>query len=458
MNTRAAASLYISLSIVALLPGCGGEDATLEPASILSVSPAQVDVTTDRELQPVRVSVRTSADPRKAGASVCATSTGADFPVVRVAIQLPVFIPGPADPTEWEVTFEPAPDLSVDEHTGFLEVFISSDPECEVRDGPITQIPYRISRIYGFAPPTPVTLWVRTDTTADELRGSARIDMTAGPQHGWTARSVTSWLVLETPEGATGSEVRFRVDPARVRSFFAYDPYESGAIEITGDTEGMTVRTLRVTVQLALPVAKAAIPPDQPAGPARAFRVRGEGFTAQALERGSLFVEGVPDAVFTVLGSGDLAVELPAALSAGAYRVVTPNALGLTPGSAVIRLTAPLETGRTVLLGSGTDGQLLWDGARSMLLVLEPPATSSLQYSTTLRRHAFRNGQWTTAATYVDRLRAGSDSRPTARSSSRRRTRTVRSLRTTRSDSGWSGAPGRRPTCRPSRGPARRSP
>jgi hypothetical protein len=406
VNSRIAASLSISLAVLTLLTGCGGGDVTtFEDASILSVSPAQVDVATDAELEPVRVFVRTSPDPRRTGASVCATSTGGAFPIVNVGLRLPDVIPGPVDPTTWEVTFEPEPDLSVEEHTGFLEVFLSSDPECEVRDGPITRIPYRISKVHGLAQPTPVTLWVRTETTADELRGSARIDMTGGAQHGWTARSLTSWLVLDTPEGITGSDVRFHVDPARVRSFFAYDRDESGAIEITGDTEGMTARTVRVTVQLALPVAKGTIPPDQPVGPARTFRVRGEGFTAQALERAPLVVEGVPEAVFTFLSNGDLSVQLPAALAAGGYRVVARNALGLTLSSPVLRLTAPLETPRALLPGAGADGQLLWDGARNTLLVLEPPATSYVQHSTTLRRHAFRSGQWTTATTSVDRLR-----------------------------------------------------
>ena len=105
----------------------------------MSVTPGGVDLVTDQELEPVHLSVRTSADPRDTGRSVCATSTGADFPVVRVAMQLPSVIPGPVDPTAWEVTFEPDPALSVEEHTGFLEVFPSSDPECEVRDGSISQ-------------------------------------------------------------------------------------------------------------------------------------------------------------------------------------------------------------------------------------------------------------------------------------------------------------------------------
>jgi hypothetical protein len=399
---------FLCTTILALLAGCGAEgEPDPGPASIVSVSPSAIDLVTDQELEAVHVIVRTSADPRDAGQLFCATSSGVDFTVAYISVYWPPGLPvgSTLDPTVWEVTFEPDPNLSVEEHTGFLEVFLSSDPECALRDGASQRVPYRVSRIHGFAQPASVTIRIETETTADQLRGSARIDMAGGPQHAWTALSLSPWLVVDTSQGLTGGDVQFHVDPTWVASLLANRRSALGEIEISGDTEGMTSRKVAVVLQFALPVARSAIPPDHPAGPPRQFRVRGEGFTEELLAHAPLVVEAVPDAVFTRLSSTELMVELPAALPAGTYEVVTPNALGLSPSSAVLRLTAPLEAARTVLPGSGAGGRMIWDGARSALMVLEPPPTTSLQYSTTLRRHAFRDGVWTTITKPVNRLR-----------------------------------------------------
>lgn len=397
MNVRIAVFLCTSLSVVALLAGCDGGGAETVSADIVSVYPEQIDVATDQELGAVHVSVALSADTTQ---RVCAASSGTDFPAMYAGKSGPTLW----DPTtRWYVTFEPDPDLSIGEHVGSLYVYLSNDPTCERGEGSRT-IPYRLSKLYGLAQPEPVTLRVDPETTADELRGSARIDMAGGPQHAWTARSLLSWLIVDTPEGLTGSDVQFHVDPATAASVLGNG--SAGAqVEIAGDTEGMTSRSFSVSLQLALPVAQVAMPADQPTGPARRFRVRGTGFTEEAIANGQLAVDGVPGAVFTRLSGLDLAVELPAALPSGYYRLVTPNALGLTPSRAVLRLTAPVETARAVLPGDGANGHMLWDGAGRALLVLEPPITVYAESSNTIRRHALRAGVWTQSSRWVDSVR-----------------------------------------------------
>lgn len=408
MHARARFTAWLSLSSLALLAGCGPGTAEpgRDPATIVSVSPGQIDVQTGGELGSVVVRVDLSADPRDAGQRVCGASN-ADFPVVEVGIHIPSPFPigSTLDGKSWDVTFAPDPNLAVGEHSGSLEVFLSSDPDCELPDGASRQIEYRVSKLSAFAEPAPVTLSVTPETTVDALRGSARIEVAAGPQYAWTARSLTPWLVLDTAAGLTGSDVQFHVDPALVPTLFRNVMSESGAIEITAETEGMTGRTVRVSLQLAVPVAQLAMPADQPAGAARRFRVRGLRFTEDAIAGGQLTVEGVPGAVFTRLGALDLTVELPAGLSPGTYQIVTPNALGLTPSTAVLRLTAAVETARAVLPGDGAGGQLLWDGARSALLVLERPSSVSQQSSSTLRRHAVRDAAWTTTSRAVNMVR-----------------------------------------------------
>lgn len=378
-----------SLGLLALLAACDGAG---DRAEIQSISPARVDLVTDQPFATVHLYVVISGPP---GTQVCPVSPGADFPVAYALY---------SSSDGWDVLFEPDPGLTLGDHVGELEVFLSSDPACQQRDGPSRRIPYHLSKIDGFAQPQGVSFRVTAATTAEDLRGSARIDMTGGPAHGWTARTRSSWIVVDTAAGVTGGSVGFHVNPAGPEGILDGSVH-SGWIDITGDTAGMTSRSVDVDLQAALPIARAAMPADQPAGPARRFRVRGVGFTAEAMASGLLEVAGAPGAVLTRLTDRDLVVELPAALPAGTYRVVTPNALGLPLGSAQVQVTAPLGATRSVLPGKGAAGHLLWDGARGALFVLEPLRPSPLAYSYTLRRHTWRDGTWSFSDQWVDMWR-----------------------------------------------------
>jgi hypothetical protein len=357
----------------------------------MEVYPENVDLASDLAFGSIEIDVAVFATSAYA---VCPGTSSRDI-VASHTSQVDAFT--------WRVWFDVDPDLSVGEHRGVLEVYTSSDETCRSRSGPSRRIPYRLRRVYGFGWNEAVSLRATSATTADALRGSARIDMADGPQHAWTARSYVPWLVVDTPSGLTGSDVRFHVDPAHL-SALENGATTEGAIDIAGDEEGMTGRSVPVSLELALADARSAMPAAQPAGVAPRVRVHGLGFMDDSAVLAHLAVQGVPGAVFTRLGDADVVVQLPAS-DAGTYTVVATNALGVPTGSAAFRLTAPLETARAVLPGDGANGWMLWDAGRDALLVLEPSVTFGGTGSSTLRRHALRQGVWTTSGQGVDMLR-----------------------------------------------------
>jgi hypothetical protein len=390
MRVRAAGLLSSSLAILMVLAACGSgaKKGPDEPSAFeVEVTPAQIDVVSEGRFGDIELEVTLPS----LASHPCAIITGDDF--------LTSF--------GWGISFlvlHPNPDLVVGQYTGEVEIFTATDLECNQRDSETRRIPYHLTRLGTFVPPSAVSLRATAGTTADELRGSARIDIESGPEHGWRVVSAPDWITIDGAVGVTGTAVRFHVNPASL------NPSDNGkvitgAIELAGDLTEMTHCTVGVSLELDLPEVRVAMPSDQLATGSGHLRVFGRGFSEQGLVDAHLTVVGVPGAVFTRLDDKNLTLQLPPSLPTGTYGVLADNALGLSTGSVSFQLTAPAEASRTVLPGNGAAGRMLWDGARQALLVLEAPFTGDATYSTTLRRHALSDGAWTTTLRGVNSLR-----------------------------------------------------
>jgi hypothetical protein len=341
--------------------------------------------------------------------------TSIDLTIHVSAVEGPVYVAVDADPAVF-ATWTLSPDdertavamvwpkqgLASGTYQGELAVWLCSDEACHFPISDRRVVPYTLVKLDELIIPDLVTVHVSSTTPPDDLTLRVPMAMRTGPAHGWTARSDTPWLVIDTPGGVTGEDLVVHLDPAGLAGL-QNGTSSHGVYTIEGDQPGMGF-SVGVDVELALAEVETVTPASQPAGRPVRFHLHGTGFEADPALLQQVGLEGVEGTTATRVSPTELIISAPP-LAPGAYTVGVRNRLGISVGTAPAHATAPTVAARAVLpivpvsdldwQFYGISSRLLWDPVNQALLVLElssPAGTVS-----TVRRHALHGGSFTTS-------------------------------------------------------------
>lgn len=201
------------------------------------------------------------------------------------------------------------------------------------------QIPVSLTVGLGLIKPADVLVPVNSETTASQLSGSVPITLASGPAVNWSATSDQSWLVLTRAAGATGTDLTYEIDAARL-SALTNGAEHVAHITINPELPTMTTATFAVRVNKRLGEVTGLGPYLQVSDRPLRVIARGVGFDAIANPASRIVVEGIPGAMIQRRGDTELLITAPAPAS-GTYRVRVSNALGLSVASRAVSVVDP---------------------------------------------------------------------------------------------------------------------
>jgi hypothetical protein len=206
-----------------------------------------------------------------------------------------------------------------------------------------------------------------------------------GPQSAsWSAVSNQSWLIVQTPTGAPGADLKFTLDPS-ILSAMPNGSTASGTITLTSGSLAPTTYTVNATIALAqiYMVTSGAIL----ANNATTISISGKGFSN--VTGGATFLVNGQAPTSVSIGSDTEAQLTIPALPAGNYPVAVESAGGVTGSSIPLVVQSGTSFAYAVIPLTESPSGSLWDPSRTALFTFDGQGGGGVH------RLAYASGNWT---------------------------------------------------------------
>ncbi|WP_129779957.1 hypothetical protein [Peristeroidobacter soli] len=216
---------------------------------------------------------------------------------------------------------------------------------------------------YTVTPQTLATEFTRSLTVSDELNGT-----NAAKGVTWTATTGAPWLTLSSGAGSSASNQQLTVSLDSARLNVLPSGTYNTSITFNYQDSGGSARTaeLPVTLNVRMPLARAASPYLLAPGAGATLRLRGQDI--RDVDMSSLSVDGASAATLTRVDADSVTLQMPA-LGAGVYPIRFNTASGLTRSAARVVVQAS-NLGEGVIQSPNAK-RLVLDEQRGRLIAID---------------------------------------------------------------------------------------
>jgi hypothetical protein len=212
----------------------------------------------------------------------------------------------------------------------------------------------------GLVQPAPVTVSLDATTLPQALAGTVPVAHAAGATVAFTASADAPWLVLGAAGGTTPGSISYTIDGAAVASLPATTVPKAN---ITIAAAGLTSMVVPVTVNVALPRIRGALPYGIVSGRPSRVVLGGSGFSKLADAASAIRVDGATPTDLRVVSDSMIEFTFPAS-SAGRYPVRVGNAAGITTPSSDVVVFDAFDHVAAAVPQAGDKRSLIYDPVR----------------------------------------------------------------------------------------------
>lgn len=204
----------------------------------------------------------------------------------------------------------------------------------------VSSVPVALSVGPGLVRPADQNINVEGSTPLATLSRTVRIDMVNGPARDWTATSDSSWLTLDTPQGRTGGDLGFHIDPDRLATLANAESH-TAIVTVTALPANIAPVRFQVLVFKNLPQVRFVATPAQPSGRSSTMVLRGTGLNSVGSAGSQLRIESTSDYQVSVRNDREIRLTFGPSVPAGSHEVLVTNALGIAVPTKRVDLFSP---------------------------------------------------------------------------------------------------------------------
>lgn len=260
-------------------------------------------------------------------------------------------------------TLQPNASLPVGTYNAVLRLE-TSPPQAPLR----IPVQHRVSA--GLLLPAGVDVTVNTGSPATITSGEIAVTTAAGVNAAsWAASSDQSWLSLAATQGATGSAIRWRLEPTAFAALSNQATHEAlVTVSVPGSPLAPQQLRLRMTKDVAELVGADSVA--VLAGQAGEVLLYGRRLDQLPQPATQLSSPGITPLQVQVRSANLMALQVPA-LAAGIYELGLTTAAGLPTRSVHLRVGTAQERQQTWVSSSGLKAGLVWDEASQSAFMID---------------------------------------------------------------------------------------
>jgi hypothetical protein len=228
------------------------------------------------------------------------------------------------------------------------------------------------------APPAQNIDWTLT-STAPNTQGGFPVQFNGTQSPAWSAVSDQPWLELSGAAGVGAASVGYAVNPALLGGI---PNWSARSANVTIKADGLSDVTFQIAINKKLPEVYTVSPRAVALGSAPTLKISGKGLN-QAVASDAFQVEGLSGVTGVVVSDTEALLTVPAISSAGAYRVVVPNASNLASRTARLSAMAVPTLSHAAVGSIGTKRSSLFDETRTAVFAVNIDQNTVVGYTWT---------------------------------------------------------------------------